>query len=185
MDEASAAEKLQGAAPKLAAWLGAYMRQQPSAPASTAGPGFSGTATKAVCIQVRVTLPHRHPAPTVQRNAEPKPARVLSACIAPDMQEVVDIEESVWAPRLGLKGNVDASLRVGMSAQPQQAAMQNWLQGQQKAHPPAVHQSLVPFEFKTGKAHHSHRAQVGAWQQCTAASRHFSVFGLSAQSCTK
>jgi hypothetical protein len=64
MDEASAAEKLQGAAPKLAAWLGAYMRQQPSAPASTAGPGFSGPATKAVCIQVRTTLRHMHPAPT-------------------------------------------------------------------------------------------------------------------------
>jgi hypothetical protein len=53
MDEGRITEKLQAAAPKLAAWLQAYMRQQPNAPASTAGPGFNGPATKALCIQVR------------------------------------------------------------------------------------------------------------------------------------
>ncbi len=150
-------------------------------------------------------------------------------------QEVVDIEESVWAPRLGLKGNIDASLRIGTSAapQPQQGGMQTWLQGgpaggqqgghgqfqqqqqqsrqqgkqqhgqqrqqggpgqqqqqqQQRRHPwqagqqqphaqqqppheqqqprwrqqvlaTPVQQALAPFEFKTGRPHHSHRAQV-------------------------
>lgn len=75
MDEAGAAEKLQGAAPKLAAWLGAYMRQQPSAPASTAGPGFSGPATKAVCIQVRgnfgrCTLPQSRKKFEIDKDAE-------------------------------------------------------------------------------------------------------------------
>jgi len=27
-------------------------------------------------------------------------------------QEVVDIEESIWAPKYGLKGNIDATLQV-------------------------------------------------------------------------
>lgn len=117
----------------------------------------------------------------------------------------MDIEESVWAPRLGLKGNVDASLRLGMAAEPQKGAMANWLQqgaaGQQGMGPaapqrgnwqqqqqhqqvqghtqpqyqrqlpqqaaqhqqqqrPPVQQALAPFEFKTGRSHHSHRAQV-------------------------
>lgn len=34
---------------------------------------------------------------------------------------VVDIEESVWAPRYGLKGMVDASVEVGFDASPAQA----------------------------------------------------------------
>ncbi len=134
-------------------------------------------------------------------------------------QEVLDIEESVWAPRLGLKGNIDASLRLGMAADPH-GAMQTWLQpnvpqqqqqqqqvGQECSRPQSqqqgsqqqlqrplhpwqggqqqgqlqsqqgvqhgqqqqrrlaapkvpVQQALAPFEFKTGRPHHSHRAQV-------------------------
>ena len=53
---------------------------------------------------------------------------------------MTDIEESVWAPKYGIKGNVDASLTVAFEAAP--AAV------------------LAPFEFKTGKPHHSHRAQA-------------------------
>ena len=165
IDEARATEKLQGAAPKLAAWLDAYMRQQPRAPASTAGPGFDGPATKAVCIQVsRSSVGLDAPTPFMQDRLSR--SMICRASDALCTQEVLDIEESVWAPRLGLKGNVDASLRVGMSVQPQQAVMQNWLQGQQKPDQTAIRQALVPFEFKTGKAHHSHRAQVSARQQC-------------------
>ena len=33
------------------------------------------------------------------------------------VQHVVDIEESVWAPKYGLKGMIDASLDVGLPGQ--------------------------------------------------------------------
>lgn len=33
------------------------------------------------------------------------------------VQQVVDIEESVWAPKYGLKGMIDASLDVGLPGQ--------------------------------------------------------------------
>ena len=33
------------------------------------------------------------------------------------VQHVVDIEESVWAPKYGLKGMIDASLDVGLPVQ--------------------------------------------------------------------
>lgn len=182
MDDADAAAKVQAAAPALAAWLEAYIRQVPQATASTAGPGFDGPASRAMCIQVCRTIA------SSKQQLVPASVRMQTACVGTGinirhinitpirdagkwtsldllfgMQEVVDIEESVWAPRLGLKGNVDASLRVGMSVQPQQAAMQNWLQGGtagQQWQGPAVQQALAPFEFKTGRAHHSHRAQV-------------------------
>lgn len=73
-------------------------------------------------------------------------------------QEVTDIEESVWAPKYGIKGNIDASLMVAFEAGPLQHQRQQRVQtlGQQRQLP-AV---LAPFEFKTGKPHQSHRAQV-------------------------
>lgn len=58
MDEADAAAKVQAAAPAMAAWLQAYMRQQPQATVSMAGPGFDGDPKKGLCIQVHAT-PHR------------------------------------------------------------------------------------------------------------------------------
>ena len=69
-------------------------------------------------------------------------------------QEVTDIEESVWAPKYGIKGNVDASLMVAF-----EAAGQQQLQGARQAQ--GLTSMLAPFEFKTGKPHQSHRAQVG------------------------
>lgn len=67
---------------------------------------------------------------------------------------MTDIEESVWAPKYGIKGNVDASLMVAF-----ESAVQSQQQAPGGQRPPAV---LAPFEFKTGKPHQSHRAQVRA-----------------------
>lgn len=71
-------------------------------------------------------------------------------------QEVTDIEESVWAPKYGIKGNVDASLMVAFEAVGQQQ-----LQGARQGQGQGLTSMLAPFEFKTGKPHQSHRAQVG------------------------
>eukprot|EP00898_Chlorokybus_atmophyticus_P007299 jgi/Chlat1/7570/Chrsp63S07065 len=64
--------------------------------------------------------------------------------------EVMDIEENVWAPRYGLKGNIDASVRV--------AVVDN-----KKSN--AVRVRVMPLELKTGKrtagqANLEHRAQL-------------------------
>ncbi|CAL8464813.1 g4348 [Coccomyxa elongata] len=67
---------------------------------------------------------------------------------------VADIEESVWAPRYGLKGMIDASVHLLMQPVPEGA----W-QAQQ-----AVQACTAPLEFKTGKPHQSHRAQVTLYQ---------------------
>ncbi|GAB2252240.1 hypothetical protein Droror1_Dr00005087, partial [Drosera rotundifolia] len=47
---------------------------------------------------------------------------------------VVDIEEMAWAPRYGLKGMIDASLRVRIQSDHEEAT-----------------EKIVPLEFKTGK----------------------------------
>ncbi|KAG5033418.1 hypothetical protein JHK85_017400 [Glycine max] len=61
--------------------------------------------------------------------------------------KVIDIEEMAWAPKYGLKGMIDASVRVKIQSQ--------------KDDP---EEKIMPLEFKTGKAPYSqaieHRAQV-------------------------
>lgn len=49
--------------------------------------------------------------------------------------QVVDIEEVAWAPKYGLKGIIDASLRVKFES----SAGENF-------------EKIMPLEFKTGKA---------------------------------
>lgn len=48
--------------------------------------------------------------------------------------QVVDIEESVWSPLYGLKGKIDASLRVATRGRG------------------GPRTSVMPFELKTGKS---------------------------------
>ncbi|KAL6748261.1 hypothetical protein V8C86DRAFT_3115096 [Haematococcus lacustris] len=75
------------------------------------------------------------------------------------VEEVVDIEESIWAPQYGLKGQLDATLRVSCSSMgpPQRsgAGSRSW-QGQTAPPVAAPEQgpgtawsrdSLVPFEY--------------------------------------
>ena len=110
------------------------------------------------------------------------------------VSDVVDIEESVWAPRYGLKGMVDASVELsfdsgalGASA-PASALARCLFFRVVRLHQCTALRSLsalstncglqaasaegasmdaarlsrvvAPLEFKTGKAHQSHRAQV-------------------------
>eukprot|EP00794_Sanderia_malayensis_P004887 gene4887-5527_t len=73
--------------------------------------------------------------------------------------EVVDIEENILCPSLGLKGKVDASVNVTVHRQPK-VSKQN--RQQQPASSAKYH---IPFELKTGKMFSKlgsieHRAQV-------------------------
>uniref|UniRef100_A0A5B7AJ85 DNA helicase n=2 Tax=Davidia involucrata TaxID=16924 RepID=A0A5B7AJ85_DAVIN len=65
-----------------------------------------------------------------------------------EISEVVDIEEMAWAPKYGLKGMIDASVRVKV-----------------KSNTNEVNEKIMPLEFKTGKATNGqsameHSAQV-------------------------
>jgi DNA replication ATP-dependent helicase Dna2 len=72
------------------------------------------------------------------------------------IEGLMDIEESIWAPRFGLKGFIDATVlirQLGQSAQRFGAA-------------PGTSTGalgLAALEFKSGKQHHSHRAQLGTY----------------------
>ncbi|KAF5744240.1 DNA replication ATP-dependent helicase/nuclease DNA2 isoform X3 [Tripterygium wilfordii] len=62
------------------------------------------------------------------------------------ISEVIDIEEMAWAPKYGLKGMIDASLRVKFQSKKNE-----------------VKEKIMPLEFKTGKVPNGqakHRAQV-------------------------
>jgi DNA replication ATP-dependent helicase Dna2 len=48
--------------------------------------------------------------------------------------QVIDIEEMAWAPKYGLKGMIDASVRVSITSNKNQA-----------------NEKIMPLEFKTGK----------------------------------
>ena len=48
--------------------------------------------------------------------------------------QVIDIEEMAWAPKYGLKGMIDASLRVNFESNNKE-----------------VNEIIMPLEFKTGK----------------------------------
>jgi DNA replication ATP-dependent helicase Dna2 len=48
--------------------------------------------------------------------------------------QVIDIEEMAWAPKYGLKGMIDASVRVRITSNKNQA-----------------NEKIMPLEFKTGK----------------------------------
>ena len=55
MDEGDAGEKVAGAAPAMAAWMRAYRRPDPLAPATM--PALDGPPTRRVCIQVLIAPP--------------------------------------------------------------------------------------------------------------------------------
>ncbi|GAV87672.1 Cas_Cas4 domain-containing protein/Dna2 domain-containing protein/AAA_11 domain-containing protein/AAA_12 domain-containing protein [Cephalotus follicularis] len=64
------------------------------------------------------------------------------------LSEVIDIEEMSWAPKYGLKGMIDASVRVKIQSDRNE-----------------VNEKIVPLEFKSGKVSNGqssmeHRAQV-------------------------
>lgn len=50
------------------------------------------------------------------------------------MLQVIDIEEMAWAPKYGLKGMIDASVRVKIQSQKDEQE-----------------EKIMPVEFKTGK----------------------------------
>ncbi len=60
---------------------------------------------------------------------------------------VLDVEESVWAPTYGLKGQVDATLLVQLAGEGSPGGPQGGTR-------------LMPLELKSGRPHVSHNAQV-------------------------
>ncbi|TQD94864.1 hypothetical protein C1H46_019564 [Malus baccata] len=56
---------------------------------------------------------------------------------------VIDIEEMAWAPKYGLKGQIDASVRVKVESSNGES-----------------HEKVMPLEFKSGKSSMEHSAQV-------------------------
>jgi hypothetical protein len=69
------------------------------------------------------------------------------------LEGVVDIEESIWAPKYGIKGVIDATMLArfpGPSTRPPVAG------GSREG----TKFGLVPVEFKSGKRYHSHAAQA-------------------------
>ncbi len=60
--------------------------------------------------------------------------------------KLLDVEEHVWSPMYGLKGNIDATVQVTMRDENEDRTL------------------TVPFEVKTGKSvNESHRAQTALY----------------------
>ncbi|KAM1400902.1 hypothetical protein ACFX2F_028120 [Malus domestica] len=59
------------------------------------------------------------------------------------VKKVIDIEEMAWAPKYGLKGQIDASVRVKVESSNGES-----------------HGKVMPLEFKSGKSSMEHSAQV-------------------------
>lgn len=63
------------------------------------------------------------------------------------MNKLLDVEEHVWSPKYGLKGNIDATVQVVMQDQEGERTL------------------TVPFEIKTGRnnSNISHQAQTALY----------------------
>ena len=62
------------------------------------------------------------------------------------MSKLLDVEEHVWSPTYGLKGNIDATVEIALKDE----------QG--------LRNLTVPFELKTGKnRNEAHRAQTALY----------------------
>lgn len=66
------------------------------------------------------------------------------------ISRLIAIEEHVWSPRFGLKGNIDATIQVTTTSHPGAPDLKNF---------------VAPFEVKTGRTTHSaaHRAQTALY----------------------
>ncbi|URE05997.1 DNA replication factor Dna2 [Musa troglodytarum] len=78
------------------------------------------------------------------------------------ISEVIDIEEMAWAPRYGLKGMIDASVRVKVTSSSN-----------------GSHETIMPLEFKTGKGNNGqinfeHTDQTQNLTMCKAC-RHLNI----------
>jgi hypothetical protein len=76
-----------------------------------------------------------------------------------------DIEESIWSPKWGMRGKVDASVQVSIAQQAEQPKRGRKLQTGVAVHSPvseAPQEMPMPFEIKTGRAVGvmEHRAQT-------------------------
>ena len=84
------------------------------------------------------------------------------------VDEVIDIEESIWSPRLGVKGMVDATMALSLGDAP---AGEGWkenvspntrrLRGVVKSG--ARGSRVTPMEIKTGKPYYLHNAQLALY----------------------
>jgi DNA replication ATP-dependent helicase Dna2 len=63
------------------------------------------------------------------------------------IDEVLDIEETIWSPTFGIKGIVDASLQISQVANHGLTESKQW---------------VIPLELKTGRAYNvvAHQAQT-------------------------
>ncbi|URE05999.1 DNA replication factor Dna2 [Musa troglodytarum] len=73
------------------------------------------------------------------------------------ISEVIDIEEMAWAPRYGLKGMIDASVRVKVTSSSN-----------------GSHETIMPLEFKTGKGNNGQTDQTQNLTMCKAC-RHLNI----------
>lgn len=71
------------------------------------------------------------------------------------IEGLLDIEESIWAPRYGLKGVIDATI---ISRIPQQAETDD-----PDDRGNTCNVGVAALEFKSGKAYHTHAAQLGIY----------------------
>lgn len=71
------------------------------------------------------------------------------------IEGILDIEESIWAPRFGLKGVIDATI---VSRKLEQVAG-----GPSENAKDASSFGVAALEFKSGKVFHSHAAQLGIY----------------------
>lgn len=96
-------------------------------------------------------------AATLSRTFRYTPSMPGSSSGAPEasIEGLMDIEESVWAPRYGLKGYIDATVLVRHLSIHQNGNTSSSNAGGKLG--------LAALEFKSGKQHHSHHAQLGTY----------------------
>ncbi|KAM5468947.1 DNA replication endonuclease-helicase Dna2 [Microsporum ferrugineum] len=84
-----------------------------------------------------------YPHPTAGSMMDDRNGAMSKVCI----NKLLEVEEHVWSPMYGLKGNIDATVQIVLEEEGEQKTL------------------TVPLEVKTGKnnANHSHRAQTALY----------------------
>ncbi|CAJ1958757.1 unnamed protein product [Sphenostylis stenocarpa] len=143
VNENDVRKTMRDAIPRILSWIGQFKNMEPLCESLCYG--FNMCAASLASLQLmEFSADNERKDPNVKFGFDNGPKNVgISEASSNLFSFVIDIEEMVWAPKYGLKGMIDASVRVKIQSQKDEQE-----------------EKIMPIEFKTGKTRNSQACSV-------------------------